>query len=240
MDIDRITHPLRLAKGSHQPNSGKGCAMNVISHVNGDARITDFPRCSARPLCLLVQWCNDLLAGHDGYLSPENSLLALELAWQTVGTADVPQTVVHGWVAELLTSPGWGVLQYAKITVHKVILDIAELHRAAASGDMVPVADWETADRAARAIAPSLTAAGRYAAWAAYESTTIVDGQLLTTLAQVVGHCQNAHGVAHEGTKADQMVQVTRRAIHSWLDLAEQHQIRGVTTLTGITRGGTM
>jgi Protein of unknown function (DUF732) len=30
MDIDRITHPLRLAKGSHQPGSGKGCAMNVI------------------------------------------------------------------------------------------------------------------------------------------------------------------------------------------------------------------
>jgi hypothetical protein len=30
MDIDRITHPLRLAKGSHQPGSGKGCAMNGI------------------------------------------------------------------------------------------------------------------------------------------------------------------------------------------------------------------
>jgi hypothetical protein len=34
MDIDRITHPLRLAKGSHQPGSGKGCAMNVISYTN--------------------------------------------------------------------------------------------------------------------------------------------------------------------------------------------------------------
>jgi hypothetical protein len=30
MDVDRIRHPLRLAKGSHQPGSGKGCAMNVI------------------------------------------------------------------------------------------------------------------------------------------------------------------------------------------------------------------
>ena len=30
MDIDRITHPLRLAKGSHQPGTGKGCAMNGI------------------------------------------------------------------------------------------------------------------------------------------------------------------------------------------------------------------
>jgi hypothetical protein len=31
MDFDRITHPLRLASGSHQPGSGKGCAMNVIT-----------------------------------------------------------------------------------------------------------------------------------------------------------------------------------------------------------------
>ena len=67
MNLDRITHPLRLAKGSHQPGSGKGCAMNVISYINGDARITDFPTCSARPLSLLVQSCNDLLAGPDGY-----------------------------------------------------------------------------------------------------------------------------------------------------------------------------
>ena len=31
MDLYRITHPLRLARGSHQPGSGKGCAMNVIA-----------------------------------------------------------------------------------------------------------------------------------------------------------------------------------------------------------------
>ena len=30
MDIDRITHPLRLAKGSRQPGSGKKSPMNVI------------------------------------------------------------------------------------------------------------------------------------------------------------------------------------------------------------------
>jgi hypothetical protein len=35
MDLERITNPLRLAKGSHQPGSGKGRAMNVISHING-------------------------------------------------------------------------------------------------------------------------------------------------------------------------------------------------------------
>ena len=31
MDFDRITHPLRLASGSHQPGSGKRCAMNVMA-----------------------------------------------------------------------------------------------------------------------------------------------------------------------------------------------------------------
>ena len=35
MDLDRITHPLRLAKGSHRPGSGNGCATNVISNTNG-------------------------------------------------------------------------------------------------------------------------------------------------------------------------------------------------------------
>ena len=34
MDIGRITHPLRSAKGSHRPGSGEGCAMNAISDVN--------------------------------------------------------------------------------------------------------------------------------------------------------------------------------------------------------------
>jgi hypothetical protein len=61
--------------------------MNVISYINGDTHITDFPDCSARPLAAFVQLCNDLLAGPDGYLSPENSLLALELGWQTAGMA---------------------------------------------------------------------------------------------------------------------------------------------------------
>jgi hypothetical protein len=35
MNLDRIAHPLRLAKRSHQPGSGKGRATNVISNING-------------------------------------------------------------------------------------------------------------------------------------------------------------------------------------------------------------
>src|ERR1700738_482931 len=86
MDLARITHPLRLARGSHQPGSGKGCAMNAISYISGDPEITDFPERSARPLAAFVQSCNDLLAGPDRYLSPKNSLFALDLGWGTMGT----------------------------------------------------------------------------------------------------------------------------------------------------------
>jgi hypothetical protein len=230
MDLYRMTHPLRLAKGSHRPGSGKGCAMNVISYINGDARVTDFPTCSARPLSLLVQSSNDLLAGPDGYLSPEHSVVALDLAWQTVGTADVPDTVVHAWVAELLTNPVWGVLRYAKITAHKAILDIAELHRSAASGDMPAVADWDAAGRAARAVAATLSGAGMRAAQAASESTTFVDNDLLMALDKVVVHAQNAYALASgDASTASRIAELTGHAIDSWRRLAGLEEAREVT-----------
>jgi hypothetical protein len=230
MDLHRMTHPLRLAKGSHRPGSGKGCAMNVISYINGDARVTDFPACSARPLSLLVQSSNDLLAGPDGYLSPEHSVVVLDLAWQTVGTADIPDTVVHAWVAELLTNPVWGVLRYAKITAHKAILDIAELHRAAASGDMPPVADWDAAGRAARAVAATLSGAGMRAAEAAYQSTAFVDNDLLMALDNVVVHAQNAYALASgDASTASRIAKFTGHAIDSWRRLAGLEEAREVT-----------
>ena len=221
MDLYRITHPLRLARGSHQPRSGKGCAMNVISYITGDEQVTDFPTRSARPLSLLVQTSNDLLAGPAGYLLPDDSVLALDLAWQTVGTADVPETVVHAWIAELLTSPTWGVLKYAKITAHKAILDIAELHRAAASGDMPAVADWDAAGRAAREVASTLSGTGMRAAQAASDSTAFVDNDLLMSLDKVVVHAQNAHGLPSGDTATvSRMIELTGHAIRSWRQLA--------------------
>jgi hypothetical protein len=221
MDLYRITHPLRLAKGSHRPGSGKGCAMNVISYINGDLLVTDFPTCSARPLSLLVQSSNDLLARPDGYLSPEHSVIALDLAWQTVGTADVPETVVHAWLAELLTNPIWGMLQYARITAHKAILDIAELHRAAASGNMPAIADWDAAGRAAREVAGTLSRPGMRAAHAAYESTRFMDNDLLIALDNVVIHAQNALALAsEEDATASRITEFTGHAISSWRRLA--------------------
>ena len=232
MDIDRITHPLRLAAGSHQPGSGKGCAMNVISYINGDAQITDFPACSARPLAALVQSCNDLLARPDGYLSPENSVIALDLGWQTVGTADVPSTAIHAWIAELLANPTWGVVRYAKLTAIKAIIDIAELHRRIASGDMPPIAAWDAADRAARAaargIGPTGNVAGRYALQAAYESTALVDTHHQAALDAVTGCALRAHALATGDTVENRVMQLTRRAIRSWRDLAGLDNARRV------------
>jgi len=203
--------------------------MNVISYINGDARVTDFPTGSARPLSLLVQSSNDLLAGPDGYLSPEHSVVVLDLAWQTVGTADVPDTVVHAWVAELLTNPVWGVLRYAKITAHKAILDIAELHRAAASGDMPAVADWDAAGRAARAVAATLSGAGMRAAQAASESTTFVDNDLLMALDNVVVHAQNAYALASgDASTASRIAELTGHAIDWWRRLAGLEEAREV------------
>ena len=217
MDLYRMTHPLRLAKGSHQPGSGRGCAMNVISYVNGDAQVTDFPTCSATPLSLLVQASNDLLAGADGYLSPGNSVLALELAWQTVGTAEVPDTVVHAWIAELLSNPTWGVLRFASLTSMKSILDVADLHRAAAAGNMPPAADWEAAKRAAHAMGSTSSIAGRYALRTAYDAATF-EG---LPVDDVIAHALNAYAAAGGGAPASRIAELTRHAIRSWRDLAE-------------------
>ncbi|ACY39928.1 gp46 [Mycobacterium phage Ardmore] len=136
IDLDRITHPLRLAKGSHQPGSGKGCAMNVISYINGDTKITDYPECSARPLAALVQMCNDQLAGPDGFLSPENSVLVLDLGWKTVGTAGVSDAVHALWIADMLDSPEWGAVRFADEVGAVAIREIADLHRQAAAGQV--------------------------------------------------------------------------------------------------------
>jgi hypothetical protein len=224
MNLDRFDQPLRLAKGSHQPGSGKGCAMNAISYISGDPEITDFPACTARPLAAFVQSCNDLLAGPDGYLSPENSLLALELGWQTVGTADAADTVIHAWVAELLASPTWGVVRYTKNAAVKAIFDIAELHRKAASGDMPPIAAWDAAHRAAhaaaRVISPTLDTGGLHAVLAAHQSTAIIDTDHWVELDAVTGHALRAHELVAGDVAATHIVALTRRAIRSWRHLA--------------------
>jgi hypothetical protein len=220
MDLDRITNPLRLARGSHQPGSGKGCAMNVISYINGDEQITDFPATSARPLAAFVQLCNDFRAGPDGYLSPENSLLVLDLGWLTVGTADVADTVMHIWVTKLLISPPWGVVRYAADAAADAITAIAELHRRLVPGDMPPIAEWDSAARAARSVSETSEGAELYAVRAATQSTALVETDDWDTLDAVTGNALRAHRLANGEAGAARILEVTRNAIRSWRRLA--------------------
>jgi hypothetical protein len=220
MEFERITHPLRLARGSHQPDSGRGCAMNTISYINGDAQITDFPATSARPLASFVQVCNDLLAGPDGYLSPADSVVVLDLGWQTVGTADVTDTVVHGWVSELLISPAWGVVRYAHFAAAEAICGIANLHRNFLPGELPSISAWDSAARAARAISTTPVTPERYAVRAAYQSTALVETDDCATLDAVTGNALKAHRLATGDAAPARIVEVTRHAIRSWRRLA--------------------
>jgi hypothetical protein len=224
MDLDRITHPLRLARGSHQAGSGRGCAMNAISYITGDVEITDYPECCARPLATIVQWCNDRLAGPDGYLSPEDSVVALELGWQTVRTADVGATVVHGWVAQLLTGPAWGVVWNANHAAAGAILDIADLHRRAAAGDMPPVSAWYAADRAGqaavRALSRTAERSARCAVRAAYQSIALAGTSSPAKMDAVTGNALRSHELAPGGLSPARAVELTRYAIAAWRMLA--------------------
>lgn len=232
MDLERITHPLRLASGSHQPGSAKGCAMNVISYINGDEQITDFPATSARPLAAFVQLCNDMLAGPDGYLSPQDAVVALDLGWLTVGTADVDQDLVHAWVAKLLVSPPWGVVRYAGGPAADAIADIAELHRTLGPGEMPDIATWDRAANAARAVSAMPPCAEKYAVRAAYQSTALVHSDSWDTLDAVAGNALRAHRLAHLETGAGPVVEMARHAIRSWRRLGGLSVVGGRARLT--------
>ncbi|QBJ00880.1 hypothetical protein Henu3_gp3 [Mycobacterium phage Henu3 PeY-2017] len=204
IDLDRITHPLRLAKGSHQPGSGKGCAMNVISYINGDTKITDYPECSARPLAALVQMVNDHLAGPDGFLSPEDSVLVLDLGWQTVGTATDSDALHALWITEVLTNPEWGVIRFADERGAQAVRDIADLHRRSAVGE-VPFA-W------------AAESAARSAAWSAAESAA---ESAARSAAESVARSAARWSAARSAARSAALVEFTRKAIARWRELAD-------------------
>ncbi|WRQ08553.1 hypothetical protein JDBV01_00360 [Mycobacterium phage mcgavigan] len=223
IDLDRITHPLRLALGSHQPGSGKGCAMNVISYINGDTKITDYPECSARPLAALVQMCNDHLAGPDGFLSPENSVLVLDLGWKTVGTAGVSDAVHALWIADMLDSPEWGAVRFADEVGAVAIREIADLHRQAAAGQ-VPFAwaaesgAWSAAWRAARHAAWSAAESGAWsAAWSAAESAAWSAAWSAAESRAWSAARYAAESAAWRGA----LIEFTRQSITRWRELAD-------------------
>jgi hypothetical protein len=103
--------------------------------------------------------------------------------------------------------------------------DIAELHRQAARGEMLAIAVWDAADRAARAAAcatsPTSNAAGAFAVRAACESTTLVNVRhYQSTLDSAIAFAMRAHTRAAQGTAASRAVELTRQAIRSWRHLA--------------------
>ncbi|KQH75558.1 hypothetical protein AO501_25095 [Mycobacterium gordonae] len=210
LDLDRITHPLRLARGSHQRGSGKGCAMNVISYINGDVEITDFPECSARPLARLVQALNDRLAGPDGFLSPENSVTVIDLGWKTVGTADTPGTVVWRWLADLLVDPEMGVVRYARPDSAGAIRRVAALCVRESVGDVVSRAEWN------EAAAPAYAAAEEPAAAAA-----AADADAAAAAYAYAAAYADAAAYAAADAAAAARIEFTRWAIQRWRDLAE-------------------
>ena len=89
--MNEITEPLQLAVGSHVAGTGQGCAMNVVSWINGDTIITDYPACSDRFLSHVVQRVNDGMCEHragSALLCPPCSQVALDLGLATVGTGN--------------------------------------------------------------------------------------------------------------------------------------------------------
>jgi hypothetical protein len=97
---------------------------------------------------------------------------------------------------------------------------------------MPPIAAWDAADgaarAAARAISPTVNAAGRYALEAAYESTALVDTHHQVALDAVTGCVLRAHALASGDTREDRVMQFTRRAIRAWRDLAGLDNARRV------------
>ena len=89
--MNQITEHLQLAVGSHVAGTGQGCAMNVVSWINGDTIITDYPACSDRFLSHVVQRVNDGMCEHragSALLCPPCSQVALDLGLATVGTGN--------------------------------------------------------------------------------------------------------------------------------------------------------
>jgi len=160
------------------------------------------------------------LAGPDGYLSPEDSLLVLDLGWLTVGTADVAESIMHIWVTKLLISPPWGVARYATGAAADAIAGIAELHRSFVPGGVPSIVSWDSAARAARAASETVEGAELYAVRAASQSTSLIETDDWDTLDAVTGNALRAHRLANGEAGAARIVDVTRNAIRSWRRLA--------------------
>lgn len=213
IDLDRITHPLRLARGSHQAGSGKGCAMNVISYINGDTQITDYPACSAQPLAAMVQQINDILAGPDGFLTPQNSIIALDLGWATVGTAGIDPYAQRQWESDLLLHPTLRALSSRRYG--NLVRRIADHNATVANGKSPRIyEELQLRDEAERVYAQAVS--GWPSSKADYE------GLLTLSAAQHERHIGSyAVHFTEERRGVEAATNLTRWAIQHWRDLME-------------------
>jgi hypothetical protein len=166
-----VTHPLRLATGSHQAGSGKGCAMNVISWESGDATITDLPACADPVLARIVQNVNDRICIHrtGDLLCPACSVRVLALAHRTVGTggpADLDRRRV--WV-RIAADQARQVL-YLIEAAEAWAADPSEVNRRAAATTAYAATSADAAYAAAYAADAAYASGAAYAA--AYAATS--------------------------------------------------------------------
>ena len=141
-----------------------------------------------------------------------------------MGTADVADRVIHAWVAELLASPTWGVVRYAKNAAAKrfPISPSCTARPRLVTCHPSPHGTRPAAHAraAARAISPTLDTSGLHAVRAAHQSTAIVNADNWVKLDAVTGHALRAHELAAGEFAAPHIVALTRRAISSWRRLA--------------------
>lgn len=92
----------RLAVGTHDAASGKGCIMNVISRANGDVTITDMPACTHPVLARAAQRLNDTICTHR-----DGDLLCVDCS-----------TIMYGYEPRLVgTSPPADELEAKRLAV---------------------------------------------------------------------------------------------------------------------------
>lgn len=200
------------------------CAMQVISWQTGDTKITDYPACSATPLARMVQIFNDSLAGVEGYLSPENSMLVLDLGWRTVGTAGASHRVVFQWMSDILVDPKWGAVRHAWPADAHQIESVAALCRRLAADDYVTVHEIR-ATYVAGGYNPDIHAAGaaRAAANAANAAHAVAHAAYAANTAyaaEAAAHAAAAHAAhAARAAYAAQAAHFYKWAITRWREL---------------------
>jgi hypothetical protein len=238
----KITEPLRLATGSHQAGSGRGCAMNVISWENGDTTITDLPACSDPFLARIVQRVNDSICRHtlDGMLCPSCSVEVLDLGHRTVGTGSgldlSPDERRRVWVRIAVTEARRVERRQGDVACNDATegwLDgthtayaTADAAAAAFAATVAAAADAAAADAEAYATAAATVAAAAHASFAASVAATVA-----ATVAAAAHASFAAYAAAYADADAALRVEQAHRIIDQFQTLTGHTDTQPDTTI---------